>query len=211
MISTLRKRLAQNLACSMMILFLCINGAPENAHAEVHLWPLFESTETSTTILYPFYVQEKDFTMVFPFYYGAREGNEQHFLWPLVKIADGRLARVTPIWFSEREGSFFLFPLVMKKDDRFLSVFPPIYYEKGTNTLAVMPLFSKMNYINASDGESNKSLSVLWPLYSKKEVRTSDGALLSRKRRWLLFTDELKESGTRKIRFLGIPVSESIS
>jgi hypothetical protein len=125
--------------------------------ADVDLWPLLEVTDESTTVLYPFYVHEGKFLMIFPFFYRTNEGQDYHFIWPLAKVSKGRLARVMPIWFSEREGDFTLLPLFrwtpeeifwpappayLRRDGSFRLV-PPIYLKKGDLEL-VPPIFFRM-------------------------------------------------------------------
>ena len=48
-------------------LFVLLAATSFPAQADVNAWPLFEKSEESSTFLYPLYVNEGDFKMVFPF------------------------------------------------------------------------------------------------------------------------------------------------
>jgi hypothetical protein len=65
-------------------LLLSVCAAAE-ARADVDLWPFLELSDRQTTVMYPFYVHEGDFMMVFPAYYRTNEGHDHHVLWPLAK------------------------------------------------------------------------------------------------------------------------------
>src|SRR5262245_31734598 len=92
------RRLAQ-VSGAALLAAMC--ASPRPAAADVDLWPLFEKTDDSLTVLYPFWVQEKSFQMVLPFYYRTNEGQDQHVLWPLFKFSQGRgLVRAAPIYFG---------------------------------------------------------------------------------------------------------------
>ena len=92
----------------------------------IDAWPLLEKTPKSTTVLYPFYVHEGKFLMLFPAYYRTNEGRDQHFVWPLVKTSDGRLTRVAPVWFSGNEKEYVLFPLIWQNEESTFWSVPPL-------------------------------------------------------------------------------------
>lgn len=142
-------------------LFALIFGMPTVSSAQAaDLWPLYENGKDSATVMYPFYVREGKFLMVFPFYYQTNQGRDKHFLWPIVKMSDGQPKRIVPFWFSNQD-SFTLFPIIhqnqeavtwfvppvyVKKDRSFSTVFP--FYAKGKNTLFIFPSYyhSKNDY-----------------------------------------------------------------
>ena len=53
-------------------------ASPLSVHAAVDAWPLLEIDEDTTTVLYPLYVDDGDFQMVFPLYYRTNEGRDHH-------------------------------------------------------------------------------------------------------------------------------------
>jgi hypothetical protein len=81
------------------------------ARADVDLWPLFETSERGTSVLYPLYVKEGPYVLVFPAYARTSEGRDHHVFWPLVKVSEGRLERVAPLWFANRQGDYTLCPV----------------------------------------------------------------------------------------------------
>ena len=86
------------------------------------------------------------------------------------------------------------------------------YYRHMTeqkNQTAIFPLFSFKDQL-LPNGSHRKSDWALWPIYSKKETTSVYGEVLTRKRRFLVFTDELAEDGSRTMSILGIPVREDL-
>jgi hypothetical protein len=125
--------------CAAVLAFsgLCL---ARSARADVDLWPLFEHDKDTTTVMYPFYVHEGDFLMVFPAYYRTDDRHEHHVLWPLVKIRDGRLTRLAPFWFSSDPGKYWIFPLAYHDADETFFLVPPAYF-KAHEFQIVAPLF----------------------------------------------------------------------
>ena len=87
----------RRLTLGVVVLGLAVAGLPGEARSDVDLWPLLRTTETEMTVLYPFFVREKEFLMVFPFYY--RKEGDHHVLWPLIKASEGRVVRAAPLYF----------------------------------------------------------------------------------------------------------------
>jgi len=126
-------------ACATAFALSCLAAAPA-ARADVDLWPLYEHDRDTTTVLYPFYVHEGDFLMVFPAYYRTDQGHEQHVLWPLLKMRDGRLTRLAPFWYSSDPGKYWIFPLAYHDDDETWLLVPPAVF-KAHQFQIVPPLF----------------------------------------------------------------------
>ena len=61
------------------------------SHADIDLWPLLEISDDSTTVLYPLFVHEGPFMMIFPLYYRTNEGSDHHLAWPFFKISEGEV------------------------------------------------------------------------------------------------------------------------
>ena len=101
-----RKILTIALLVSIIAFLISILAFPRVSRADVDLWPLLETSEDSTTVLYPSYVHESEFLMVFPFFYRTNEGQDYHYLWPLIKVAEGRLTRAAPFWFNSEEDEY---------------------------------------------------------------------------------------------------------
>ena len=113
------------------------------ARAGVDLWPLLEISEGRTTVLYPFYVHEGNFLMVFPFYYRTNEGKDAHLAWPLVKISEGRLTRFMPVWYGADKESFTFFPLIRQTPDYTFWMIPPIEHWGNGQFFAVYPFYAR--------------------------------------------------------------------
>ncbi len=104
------------------------------------MWPVLELDDDTTTVMYPFYVHEDDFLMVFPVYYRTDEGREHHVLWPLFKTRDGRVTRVAPFWYSSDPNKYWIFPLAYHDNDSTLLLVPPSYW-RGDDLQVVVPLW----------------------------------------------------------------------
>jgi hypothetical protein len=141
--------------------------ASSRARADVDLWPLLEISEDSTTVLYPFYVHEGKFLMLFPLYYRTNEGRDHHFAWPLLKVSDGRLTRVAPLWFSEDDDAFTLFPLVRRTPEYTFFLVPPIYARRDGTLQALLPL-----YVRSQSAASDDDLWVMWRLFGWQRSAT---------------------------------------
>ena len=127
-------------AVSALSLALSLSALPSAARADVDLWPLLELSDDTTTVMYPFYVHEGDFMMVFPVYYRTDDGHEHHVLWPIFKMKDGRVSRVAPFWFSDDPDKFWIFPLAYHDADRTFLLVPPAYFH-GDEFQAVVPFY----------------------------------------------------------------------
>jgi hypothetical protein len=157
------------------VLALCVILDPANARADVDLWPLLEITDESTTVLYPLYVREGPFLMIFPLYYRTNEGRDHHLLWPFMKFSEGRLERVSPIWFAPQEGEFTLFPIIRQTEDYTLLSVPPVYLRRDGAFRAVFPLFWRSTtdaadttvtlpgYYRRRESDGRR-IDMLWPL-----------------------------------------------
>jgi hypothetical protein len=128
-----------------LALALWLLGSP-SARADIDLWPFLEVSDDSTTVLYPFYVHEDEFLMVFPFYYRTNEGRDHHVVWPIAKFSEGRVKRLAPLWFSEEEDSFTLIPLVHRTPEYTLWLIPPVWQARSGEYQAVMPLYYRSQH-----------------------------------------------------------------
>ena len=182
----IRRKSAHWLVCSlkkmvMVTLGIFILSTP--AAAEIHLWPLIETTPASSTIAYPFYVDEGDFKMIFPFYYKTNRGKDHHFLWPFVKVSEGRLTRFAPFWFSGNKETYTIFPLIRKTPESTLWFVPPVYFDEAGDFSAVIPAYIKKggamfvfpNIYFAKNDDHIRCLTV-FPFYYRS--RAGDGDVL---------------------------------
>jgi hypothetical protein len=188
---------------------LCLS--PGRASADVDLWPLFEKTDDSLTVLYPFWVQEKSFHMVLPFYYRTNEGRDQHVLWPLFKFSEDRgLVRAAPVYYGgEEAGEFTLFPLYQHTAEHTITLIPPRYTTADDQVEIIFPVYAYTSETNAAN-ERTESLNLFWPLYERSVARAANGQTTEQSRRFLLFSDERDAQGRRTFSVLGIPVSEQL-
>jgi hypothetical protein len=149
-----------------------VGGSGRPARADVDLWPLLEISKESTTVLYPFYVREGKFLMIFPWYYRTNEGRDHHVLWPIFKYSDDRVSRIAPIWFRG-QNTFTLFPIIHRTPDYTLWSIPPAYLRRDGRFHAVFPLYARSEhrlllfpsyYRSREPGEPRSD--TLWPLLS---------------------------------------------
>ena len=148
--------------------------------ADIDAWPLLEVDKDSTTVCYPFYTHDGDFTMILNLYAKTNHGKDTHIFWPFVKFSDGRLVRVVPFWFSENADEFFLFPLIREtKDYTFWSI-PPVYASKDGSYTAVYPFYVKTDSslfvfpdVYMEEYSSRKSTYV-FPFYKYSYDKNSD-------------------------------------
>jgi len=133
-----------NISKKIIIVFLFCNFCfcIDNIYANIDAWPLLEINDESTTILYPLFVKEKNFTMIFPFYFNTNQGKDHHFFWPLVKISEDRLKRALPFWLSE-DNDFTLFPLLRQTPKYTFWSVPPMYFQNDDNFSAIIPFYIK--------------------------------------------------------------------
>jgi hypothetical protein len=110
------------------------------ARADVSAWPLLVLSEEETNILYPLYVDEPRFKMIFPLYYRTNQQRDTHLLWPLVKFHDGQLVRAAPFYFRDNEDYIF-FPFIWQSEDFALWFVPPMYFDKVGDFSAIVPVY----------------------------------------------------------------------
>jgi hypothetical protein len=289
---------------ALVALGLALAAVPRS-QADVNLWPILEVSEKETTFMYPFYVNEPRFKMIFPFYYKANESRDTHLLWPLVKFHDGKLERAAPFYFRDHDNYTF-FPFIRQTDRYTLWFLPPMYFDKDGDFSAVVPLYIRsnesmflfpntywhrnddakvdhwhfwplmtgdsrdgneysrvLNYAHSKkrdrewwtffplyfrgkstdedltwmfpyfshksdesherclvplfhaadksykDGSSERTRNYLWPIYRNHEERNPQGEVITRDRRFLIFSDS-RSGNRRTMRVFGIPISERI-
>lgn len=178
---------------------LLLAASSGTVRAEVDLWPLLEISEETTTVVFPFYVRDRqtaqiarireervevelgegdaalarevirpggafgglsydqlvargpgplevpDFLMLFPWYYRTDYGRDHHVLWPLLKVSDGRVARVAPLWFGS-ETRFTLLPLIHRTPEHTIWSIPPAYWRRDGSFQGVFPLYAKFEH-----------------------------------------------------------------
>lgn len=125
---------------ALVFLVLAMAG---RVRADIDLWPLYQKDNEGTIILYPFYVHEGKFLMMFPLFYRTDEGKDYHFVWPLVKVSEGGLTRAAPLWFSGEEDEYTLFPIIRQTPDYTFWMAPPMYFAKDGDFEAIFPLYVK--------------------------------------------------------------------
>jgi hypothetical protein len=182
-------------------------AAAPAARADTDLWPLFETSEQGTTVLYPLYVHEGQFLMLFPAYARTNEGRDHHLFWPLVKVADGRVDRVAPFWFSARQGEYTMLPLFQRTRDYTLTLIPPSYVTADGKQTTFVPFYSRS--WSESQGQVEERRTILWPLYTRSRRTDADGVVLEQSRSFALFR-ETRGGGTRRLTFLGLPIAERV-
>jgi predicted amidohydrolase len=121
---------------------------------------------------------------------------------------------VFPLWYvgynpqQAEDHTLWLLPYFHKRRTNASEdwLFPLFHWETGQSRTCQHDAKQKESGNTVSGDYEN--LSVLWPLY-RREVQTDpQGKIISRYRRFLLFSDELEEDGGREFRVLGIPITE---
>ena len=79
--------------------------------------------------------------MVFPLYTRTNRTRDHHLLWPLVKISEGRLTRLAPLYFAAHEDEFTLFPLIRQTQDYVVWSVPPVYVDRHEKFWTLFPLY----------------------------------------------------------------------
>jgi hypothetical protein len=200
-----KKSTVLTLTCAALV---CASlASPGSARADVDAWPFYQTSEDGTTVMYPFYERDGAFRMIFPFYYETNEGADTHFLWPMVKVADGRLERFAPFWFSAESGEFTIFPLIRRDAEGTLTTVPPMYTAADGLQTTVIPFYS--HSLSAPNGARTERLSILWPLWSR-EIRYDASGDITRRRARALFFSQERTHGGRSLYILGLPVSERV-
>lgn len=189
----------RRLLCLLAAAIMCVGIRP--AYAEVDLWPLVEVTDDSTVVLYPLYVHEGDFRMVFPFYYQTNAGRDTHLLWPLIKFSDGRLTRVAPVYFSGNDDDLTIFPLLWRRPTYTAWSIPPVYLRHDRDMLAVLPFYARSEHglflfpsYYRSAGEYG-STTRLWPIFYSRQTPST------RSMRILLYLHERSEDWNERMLF----------
>ena len=151
-----------------------------SARADVDLWPLLEISDESTTVLYPFYVREGKFLMIFPLYYRTNEGRDHHVVWPIFKWSEGRLERLAPVVFRG-DDTFTLFPIIRRTPDYTAWLVPPVFVARDGPAHGVFPLYLRTEHDFyalplwhsrwSDDGSSSHSM---WPLLSRETDAEND-------------------------------------
>ena len=120
--------------------------AVPSSEGGIDLWPLFVANADETSVLYPLFVHEDDFSLVFPLYARTREGRDHHLLWPLVKWSDGELERAAPFWFRLPDGEFLFLPFFYQNERHVFWLIPPSFFAKDRPFSAMLPF-----YVRADD------------------------------------------------------------
>lgn len=149
----------------LLVTSISVGLSSGSAEADVDLWPLLELSDEGTTVLYPFFVHEGDFRMVFPFYYRTNEGRDDHVLWPLIKFSDGSLVRAAPVWFRG-EQDLTVFPLFRVAPTYTWWTVPPVLYRKDEDER--LRLFVAPTFYRETDASGQSTLTRLWPLASHR-------------------------------------------
>jgi len=126
-----------------VVLLLTWLVLPATSRSDIDLWPLLKISPESTTVLYPLYHREGKFLMLFPFFYRTNEGQDQHLLWPFVKVSKGRLSRVLPVWFSREPGEYTLLPIFRWTPREIFWPLPPVYLQRDGGFRLIAPLYAK--------------------------------------------------------------------
>ena len=190
------------------LFLLALGLVPSTAHADVHLWPVFEVSKDELSILYPLFSHDDSMTMIFPLYYGFPKEEEHHLLWPLVKVKEGRVTRVFPSWFQEEGGDFLFFPFAARTSGKTFLLLPPMLLDEHGSLQALFPFYIRSTGSTSAKGQTESTQHILWPIYSRSDVKDEDGNLVSRNRRWLIFSESVDEKGTHERRILGLPIWE---
>lgn len=130
---------------------------------------------------------------------GLRTGSTDDFVWLLNTYRSRDVKLFAPLYYQRS-----------KPDDRERWVLS--WREKRSparDVSAVYPFYATTSE-RLDDGRLGRKQSVLWPIYRRDEVRSSEGRRESRTRRFLFFKDETQADGSRRFSILGWPVSETI-
>lgn len=79
-----------------------------------------------------------------PLYYRTNQGKDHHVIWPLVKISEGRLTRVFPIYASSAPDRHLVFPLFFYAPGQ-LWIAPTFWRdvsEEGRSVVSLWPIFN---------------------------------------------------------------------
>ena len=181
--------------------------------------PVYADRHEKFWMLFPLYLRDDDLHLAFPnLYFENGPGGSRRFgsvgIFDYAREGDDRTLHA-PLWLAgARFGGdtrwSYLAPLyAWREDPEREMLFILTYYRTRSavrESTGVFPFYA----VAEERGSSRRkhSWSVLWPLYERVEVVDEGGALLSRQRRFLLFSDALDEEGNRTLRIIGIPVVE---
>jgi len=148
--------------------------------------------------------QKKDFycKWLLPFYYSCKKKGEET-LWALPyyykKNAYQVIHEIVPIY-QKREGqwhrSFKLFNYYHQVE--------PTWKKNG-----LFPLY-EVKQSQLSQNRLKSVIDLFWFIYRKETITSENGKLLERNRRFLIFSDELKNDGKRLFKILGNIISERV-
>ena len=167
--------------------------------ANVDAWPFLEVSKDNTTVCYPFYTRDKDFTMLLNFYVKSNHGKDTHIFWPFVKFSDGKLTKVIPFWFAENSNNFALLPFIVHNEDSTFWLVPPVYTKDSGDYLAIYPFFikSKTSTFFFPDvyleDDGNKIFRTVFPFY--KHEYTKKNPLNSFNYRLMNYVHNVNENG----------------
>ena len=169
-------QLRKTIGLALLVGLLPLSGA----RADIDLWPLLEISDESTTVLYPLFVREGKFLMIFPVFYRTDEGRDHHVVWPIAKWSNGSLERLAPVWFRG-EDTFTMFPIVRRTPEYTAWLVPPVYVARGRPIHGVFPLYLRTEHDLwavpswhsrwSSDGSRSDRL---WPLFSLRREPDHD-------------------------------------
>lgn len=158
-----------------LIASLSLSGLAPETRADINLWPILEITDDATTVLYPLYVHEDSFTMIFPAFYRTNYGRDTHILWPFIKFSDKRPTRIVPLYFAD-EANYTFFPFIRHTDDYTMWFIPPSYFDRDGDFSAVIPFYARSQnsmllfpniYWHRNDLHEVDRWSV-WPIMSRR-------------------------------------------
>lgn len=130
---------------------------------------------------------------------GVRRGSADDYTWlgPWYRDDDHRV--LAPLYF-EHEGP--------RASERWILTWRERRGER-VDVSAVYPLYAQREERLRGDRE-RRVVSALWPLYRREEVVGAGGERESRRRRFLVFTDEERSDGVRRFGILGVPIAETV-
>jgi len=140
-------------------------------------------------------------TWFWPLYSKGEDPYENH-LWLLPyfhkKTVNSSTTALYPFFFKHREPNSRTF-------------WSLLYYERTSAYSSMTELFPFFGVKKSrkQGGEIEKFVWALWPVYSMNETISTDGNIIAKKRRWLIFSDDLKRNGSRSMGMLGIPIRET--
>jgi hypothetical protein len=130
---------------------------------------------------------------------GFRSGTKTDYVWLGPYYRDGDRHLLAPLYYQHSvEGG----------NDRWILTWRERRSHRSDVT-AVYPFYADSLDRLRGDRERRK-VSAMWPVYHREEVRDADGKRESRRRRFLMFTDERRADGVRRFELFGLPISETV-